>query len=221
MKIDHKKYPFPSVRHHLSAHNYLRIEELKNVPESYPKLINNINYCELFANGKAPKVLDIGCGKGIFLLNYAEQNPNQNILGIEIREPLVNWINHFIKEENIVNAAAVRYSVVNRLPFIESNSIHKVFYLFPDPWPKRIHRRRRAFTIDFLEEIYRILEVGGSLNLATDVPEVNEYHKELLELFGKFDFRMAEDTDWNYPITNKESFCIRHNIDTYKIIAIK
>lgn len=222
MSIDFNKYPLKSkVRHHISAFNYLPLSELKNVPETYPKIIYDIQWNNYFSNGKQPDIIDIGCGKGHFLLNMAKLNPERNLLGIEIREPLVEWINDVAVKEKINNCKALRYTVVNGLDFIPDDSIEKIFYLFPDPWPKKRHIKRRAFNIDFLENCYRILKPNGKLLLSTDLDYIDEYHKEVLEQFEKFSYNSISENEWNYPSTNKESFCIRKNIDIYRIICNK
>lgn len=223
MKIDYKKYPLPKrMRHHTAPNLYFRVSELKEEPNYYPPIYKNIDWSEIFINSKPPDILDIGCGKGLFLLNMSEAFPDLNILGIELRKPAVEWINRVVKGEKIENIAAIWYSVVNGLDFINYNSIQKAFYLFPDPWNKRKHLKRRAFNINFLNDIYRVLHKDGHLYLATDLKEVDLYHKKTLEKFSKFDYFVVEnDSQWQFPMTNKENFCIRESIPYYRIICKK
>jgi tRNA (guanine-N7-)-methyltransferase len=223
MKINFKKYPLPKrLRHHTAPNLYFKADELTYELNYYPPLYDTIDWSEIFPNGKAPKILDIGCGKGGFLLDMAELNPELNVLGIELRELPAGWINNFTECEKINNCRALWYSVVNGLPFIEENSIEKAFYLFPDPWSKKRHSKRRAFNQEFLIEVYKVLEEGGSLYLATDVPDVNDYHHEQLEEFGKFKcFDVTDDSQWQFPITNKENFCRKHSIPFGRIICTK
>jgi tRNA (guanine-N7-)-methyltransferase len=221
--INYKKYPFiAKIRHHISANNYLPLSELSIKPENYPEPYNSIEWSEKFLNSKSPNILDIGCGKGVFLISYALENPMDNILGIEIRTEAVEWINCVVDGEQVPNCRALHYTVANGLPFIENSSIDKVFYLFPDPWPKRRHLRRRAFGIPFLEEVYRVLKPGSSLYLATDVDYVHDFQKKVLNAFGKFNINELSDrADWKFPFTNKENFCIRKNIPIYRLICEK
>ncbi len=223
LTIDFRKYPYSTkIRHHVTAYHYLPIEELKVVPENYPVVHKELNWSNIFLNGKKPDRLDIGCGKGIFLLSMAVQTPEKNIMGIEIRDIAVDWINNYIQGENIQNCYALLYSVANGLPFIESNSIEEIYYLFPDPWPKNRHHKRRAYNLNFLNEIFRVLKPDGKLYLATDVDYVDSYQKKLLNDFGKFEINEIKDnSDWNLPVTNKESFCLIKNIQQYKTICRK
>ena len=223
MPIDFNKYPQQSrMRHHTGSNLYFRADELKEKVDYYPPLYDKINWSDVFQNIAKPSLLDVGCGKGAFLIEFAQNNPDQNILGIEVRKPIVEWLQLIIKSENIVNCGVIWYSIVNGLKFVESNSINKIFYLFPDPWHKRKHHKRRAFTTDLLDEFQRILTNDGCLYLATDVKKVDIEHQKTLNRHNGFDFRVVnEESEWNLPITNKEKFCRTNNIDFFRIIAKK
>jgi tRNA (guanine-N7-)-methyltransferase len=220
MFIDYSKYPYPrKIRHHVGANLYFPIEELAVRPNYYPPLFEKIDFTELFLNGREANVLDVGCGKGKFLLDYASLFPEDNILGFEVRKLLVEWLQSVIQGENIPNANALWYTCVNGFDFLKENSIDKVFYLFPDPWPKKRQQNRRLFSIKFLDDLHRIIKHNGYLYLATDCDYVNEYHLKLLESSNKFEFHKAEPEEWNFPITNKENFCIEKGIPTFKLIC--
>ncbi len=221
--IDFSKYPLPNrMRHHTSPNFYLPASELQIIPKGYPPLIDKIDWSNHFANSQPPQLIDIGCGRGKFLLDMSFRFPDKNILGIEVRPLPVEWLQQVIKGESLPNVTVIRYSVVNGLPFIEDNSIEEVYYLFPDPWPKKKHIKRRAFNLDFVREVHRILKNEGKLLLATDVPEVHAYHLEILNELKLFNVQIVEnDEEWNYPVTNKEDFCRRVGIPLYRIICRK
>lgn len=226
MKIDSNKYPLPKrLRHHTSSNLYLPKSEIKLMPNNYPPLYEDIKWNDYFVNGKSPDVLDIGCAKGAMLLDYSELHPNENILGIEIRHVLTDWLDNFIRGEKLSNAAVIWYSVVNGLNFIPDNSINKIMYLFPDPFTKQKLSKRRAFNHDTIKDFHNALGNGKRLYLATDVEEVHEYHISLLKQFGGFDFSVLDSEsslkNWDIPVTNKEKFCLKESINTYKIIAYK
>ncbi len=222
MIIDFDKYPYPKMRHHVSANSYFKITELNELPQNYPNVYTYIEWVEKFLNGKAPDILDIGCGKGTFLLDMAESLPEKNILGIEIRQPAVKWVNQVIRGEKIQNASVIWYNVLNGMPFIETESIEKVFYLFPDPWKKNKQQKRRAFTPLMLDLVYRVLKNDGIFHLATDVDYVDAYHKKILTEHGKFEFEILEDrSKWQYPTTNKENFCFRKDIPVFRLLCRK
>lgn len=217
--IDYKKYPLPRMRHHTSPNLYLPVNATAFTPEYYPPIIESRDWNLTFANGEPPAVLDIGCGRGAFLLEYAVNNANCNILGIEVRKHAVDWINTVISGENIGNAATLWYSVINGLSFISSQSISAVFYFFPDPWIKKKHHKRRAFTSNYLSEIYRVLRPDGLLYIMTDVFEVDKYQKETLIEYGRFSIENVES--WNLPQTDQERFCLRKNIPFVRTVCRK
>ncbi|MPN20496.1 tRNA (guanine-N(7)-)-methyltransferase [bioreactor metagenome] len=94
--------------------------------------------------------------------------------------------------------------------------------MFPDPWVKTKHKKRRVFNIDFLDDVYRILTKNGKLFLATDILEVHKDHLKILNKFEKMEFKeVKNDNEWNKPQTNKEVFCRKEGIEFYRIIAKK
>jgi tRNA (guanine-N7-)-methyltransferase len=219
MPINFSKYPLPQrIRHHTKPNLYIPYHTLKNVNEEYPPIINVIEWKNIFNNSNQPDVIDIGCGKGSLLLNYALIHPELNVLGIEIREVFVGWLNNIIKSESLANCYVLWYSVANGLPFISNNSQQKIFYLFPDPWPKRKHIKRRALNIDLLDEIARIIAKDGTFFIATDMPEIDAYHRKLLDSSCKFTYHyIFDDEEWGLPITNKERFCKERGIEYWRM----
>ncbi|MCX7909034.1 MAG: methyltransferase [Ignavibacteria bacterium] len=219
-----KKYPFPEKRprHHIAPYFYVPFSSLKVVPENYPRPISEINWSEVFVNSKSPNFLDIGCGRGKFLIEMAYIFPDKNILGLEIRKNCVDWLKEVILGERIENAAVVWYNVLNGLNFIENESLEAVFYLFPDPWPKSRHTKRRAMNKDVLFDILSKLIIGGKIYFATDLEVVHYYHIELLQMFNSIRFdEIPHGFDWNLPKTNKEFSCIRRGKPYFRIIAEK
>lgn len=223
MEIDFNKYPMPHrLRHHTSPNLYFKHDELKYDAHDYPPLIESIDWQTIFRDGRPPRMLDIGCGKGGFLLDYSEMFPERNALGIELRHEPVRWIERFCTGENLPNCFAIWYSVVNGIGFVGSESIDEVFYLFPDPWPKKKHLKRRAFSSEFLGEVHRVLVPGGKLYLATDIFSVDDDQRELIEESKLFDFKYVEsDEEWNRPVTNKERFCRAESIPFRRMICTK
>lgn len=158
-------------------------------------------------------MLDLGCGRGGFLLQYALQHPEHNVLGLEVRDTLVQWINGVIAGEAIPNARAVWYSVANGLDWIPDGSIEIATYLFADPWPKKRHHKRRAFSAPFLDHINRILQPGGILYLATDREDVRLHQQETLSVHGVFTLESVAPPDWPFDfLTDQQAFCERKGI---------
>jgi tRNA (guanine-N7-)-methyltransferase len=119
---------------------------------------------------EAPLHVDLGCGGGDFLCELAGRHPERNFLGIE---KLAGRVAKACRKSahlenvrifNVESAYAVRYLLPKR-------SVEIFYLLFPDPWPKRRHHRRRIVTTDFFDAIYRALSENGIFQIATDQPD--------------------------------------------------
>jgi tRNA (guanine-N7-)-methyltransferase len=115
----------------------------------------------------APLRVDLGCGDGSFLCELAQRNPENNFLGVDKLAGRVAkacrkaaLLSH-IRILKVESSYAVRY-------LLPAASVSHFYLLFPDPWPKRRHHRRRLVTADFLDSIQRALEPNGSILIATD-----------------------------------------------------
>jgi tRNA (guanine-N7-)-methyltransferase len=144
------------------------------------------------------------------------------LLGFELRQSAVEWTNTVINGEGIGNAKALWYSAVNGFPFIETSSTEKIFYFFPDPWVKKRHHKRRAFSTELLDEFARVLKRDGTLYIMTDVPEVDEFQQKILAQHNGFTFTYTDEKDWKLNIkTYQEQFCISKDISFIRMICKK
>ena len=165
----------------------------------YPPTREEAEWGWWFSNGLSANVLDLGCGRGAFLLQHALTHPERNILGIEVRSVLADYINDVARGEGLGNAHAEWYTLANGLDWIEPESIDYAVYLFPDPWPKKRHHKRRAFTTEFLALVQRVLKPGARLWLATDRPDVDAYQREVIDASPLFEIQpLADDESWPF-----------------------
>jgi tRNA (guanine-N7-)-methyltransferase len=146
----------------------------------------------------APLQVDLGCGDGSFICALAQQMPEKNFLGIERLLGRVRSAEH--KAATVGNVRLLRlessYAVRYLLP---AGSVETFYLLFPDPWPKRRHWRRRIFTGDFLSTIVRALANNGTFLIATDHLEYFGRIKEMAR--ANPDFMRVESADACLPLT--------------------
>jgi tRNA (guanine-N7-)-methyltransferase len=142
-------------------------------------LLNRLDAKKVFGRRAALHV-DLGCGDGSFLCALAQRMPEKNFLGIE--RLLGRFRSAAVKAAKIRNVHVLRmessYVVRYLLP---PRSVETFYLLFPDPWPKRRHWRRRIVTPDLLKAISRALVHGGTLLIATDHLSYFEKIKEIAQ----------------------------------------
>ena len=138
---------------------------------------------KLFANPELPLHLDIGCGRGRFLLQMAIEK-KQNFLGLEIRKPLVDEANRIAREnklENLhyefCNATLALDELLEKLP---ENILETITIQFPDPWYKKKHAKRRMIKDKLVEAAVKYLKSAGKIFVQTDVEFLAE---EMFEMF--------------------------------------
>lgn len=136
------------------------------IPQSQYSLIDRLDLEKIFGRN-APLHIDLGCGDGSFLCAMAQRLPEKNFLGIERLAGRVRSAAR--KAGNLDNVRLLQiessYAVRYLLP---AGSVETFYLLFPDPWPKRRHHRRRIVTPDFLSTVHAALSRGGVIYIATD-----------------------------------------------------
>jgi tRNA (guanine-N7-)-methyltransferase len=126
---------------------------------------------QIFANDR-PVEMEIGFGKGLFLLTAAQANPETNYVGVEMDRGLQLYAATRIAKRNLTNARLIKADARLFLrDCVKDESVRAVHVYFPDPWWKKRHKKRRVFTEDFAIQCQRVLEGGGRLLIATDVEE--------------------------------------------------
>lgn len=136
----------------------------------------------LFENASAPLEVDLGCGDGTFLVALAAQRPERNFLGIEQMIGRVRASCRRIERRKITNARIIRAEIATAArSLLPPRSVDVFHLLFPDPWPKRRHHRRRVFTPELLGSLGHGLKSTGTLHIATDQ---RDYFEQMLQVLG-------------------------------------
>jgi len=118
---------------------------------------------------RRPVEVEVGPGKGNFLLRRARQRPELNLLGVEWVRPYALYAADRARRAGLDNVRILCTDA--RALFraaLGSASLWRIHVYFPDPWPKRRHHRRRLITPDFLRRAAETLHVGGWIGIATD-----------------------------------------------------
>ena len=195
------------------------LREEERLIQYFPKsLAEWLNFDEMFPR-IAPVEIDLGCGDGAFLTAMACANPQHNFLGIERLLGRVRKVCRRVARENLTNARVLRieaaYAVENLIPAVSVAAFH---FLFPDPWPKRRHHRRRAFTVEFLSSIHRALISGGLFHVATDHAD---YFREIERVIGATDAFVLSAEDGDFPPTSFEKKFLTGGVPFQRLILRK
>jgi len=115
-----------------------------------------------------PLEVDIGCGRGRFLLARAHKCPHYNFLGIDLSLLRLRKIDRKAVVSNLDNIRLVRGEALQILAALPPESVSTFYVYFPDPWPKRRHHIRRLIAPPFVDAISKTLAPHGKIHLCTD-----------------------------------------------------
>jgi len=141
-----------------------------------------------------PLELEIGSGKGTFLVNQATATPDVNYIGIEYARAFWKYAADRCRRHEMVNVKLVHTEAGAFVRcYVPDASLRQVHIYFPDPWPKARHHKRRLIQAPFLRELHRVLAAGGMIRLATDHADYFEWmihHAgQVADLFERLDFQ--------------------------------
>lgn len=131
--------------------------------------------------------IDLGCGKGRFLLARAETHPTVSFLGVDRQLHRIGKTERKALRASLCNIRLIRaeiaYTVANLLA---PGTVATYYLFFPDPWPKRRHHRRRVFDPIFMDALHRTLADEGCLHVATDHLDYFTNIRDLLQRDQRF-----------------------------------
>ena len=130
-----------------------------------------VDWVEVFGNTQSVEI-EVGSGKGLFLINAAEKNPDRNFLGIEMAKKYAKEAAQKVAKRGFPNIKILPDDARRFLAlYVPAASVRAVHIYFPDPWWKKRHRKRRVFCDPFVVDVARILQPGGDFHIVTDVDE--------------------------------------------------
>lgn len=157
-----------------------------------------ITAATLFGNNN-PLWFELGFGGGEHLAEQAQRNPHVSFIGCE---PYINGTSTLlvaIDEHKLTNIRVYGGDARDILDNLPDESIERMFILFPDPWPKARHHKRRIINQTTLSILYQKLKKGGLLRVATDHVAYSEWILEHFAIFNKFLWKATRPADWQTP----------------------
>ncbi len=149
--------------------------------------------------GGRPVWLEVGFGGGEHMVHQAAQNPDVGIIGCE---PYINGVAMLlgkIREAGVDNVAVHPGDVRDLFDVLPDGAIDRAVLLYPDPWPKARHHRRRFVTPEHLDPLARVLKKGAIFRVATDIPDYVRQTMEQMMARGDFEWLAEGPEDWRKP----------------------
>lgn len=144
-------------------------DSLRRGPATEAEWLGPLPVRDWFAEPARPLEIDLGCGKGRFLLARAAAHPPVNFLGIDRMLRRIRKVDNRARRLELGNIRLMRvegyYAVAHLLP---PAAVNTYYVFFPDPWPKARHEGHRLFNARFLDALHRTLADGGTVHVATD-----------------------------------------------------
>ncbi len=145
-----------------------------------------------------PVWLEVGFGGGEHMVHMAATYPDINIIGCE---PFINGVAMLlgkIRAAGVTNVSVHPGDARDLMDVLPDNSVQRAFLMYPDPWPKARHHRRRFVTPEHLRPLARIMQPGGIFRAASDIPD---YIRQTREEVPPAGFETVDDTpvawdDW-------------------------
>ena len=153
---------------------------------------------ELFGDSR-PVWLEIGFGAGEHMAAQAAANSDVGIIGCE---PYINGVAALLNKfdrEALTNIRVHAGDARDMLDVLPEGSLEKVFLLYPDPWPKTRHHRRRFVVRENLLAVARAMAPGAELRVATDIPDYVRQTLEVMRELWQFEWTAEGPSDWRAP----------------------
>ncbi|QVK16794.1 tRNA (guanosine(46)-N7)-methyltransferase TrmB [Mycoplasmatota bacterium] len=170
----------------------MRLRKIANAEEI---LKNNPDYVKLepqeykgkwnrFFKNENPIHIEVGMGKGQFIIGMAKNNPDINYIGIEVVQSVMVRAVEKLKEEPLPNVILVCFDASALNEVFETNEVDRIYLNFSDPWPKKRHEKRRLTYKTFLEIFKDILKPNKEIHFKTDNQRLFEYSITSMSHFG-------------------------------------
>lgn len=189
---------------------YLFSEDIRPQTEKIQKYGHGGEYAnyerltgEDFFGNKNPFNIEIGIGNGEFSAEYAKKYPEQNFLGFEVMKRIFHKAVTKARQVESGNIRLIHFDATFFVSIMEDGCVDNFYMNFPDPWPKKKHKKRRILKTPFIELMTKKLRPGGTLCIATDqidyAEEIAENLKPVAELESVYNTIYIEQLDDYLP----------------------
>jgi tRNA (guanine-N7-)-methyltransferase len=161
-----------------------------------PVATNTLDPATLFSFAPGEVRLEIGFGSGEHLAAQAAANPGVGFIGSEVFVNGVASLARHVEEQKLANVRVFDNDVRHFLPGLKDRSLRRVSLLFPDPWPKTRHAKRRFVSPATLDELARILDDNAELRIASDHPVYVQWTLMHAPVHPAFQWLVKEPDDW-------------------------
>ncbi|MBN2271471.1 MAG: tRNA (guanosine(46)-N7)-methyltransferase TrmB [Sedimentisphaerales bacterium] len=189
-------------------------------------LAGRLDFRDVFGRD-GPVHIEIGAGKGTFLLSQARRDSQANFLGIEWARKYYRYAVDRIGRWGLGNVRIIRTDAASFIAgHVADESVDCFHIYFPDPWPKKRHHKRRFVSPANTEQLLRCLKIGGQVRIATDHDEYFQVMQGVIAAFGdrleEIDFAPTADAGpEELTGTNYERKYIKDKREIYTIAVRK
>lgn len=176
---------------------------LRVIPATPEEWLGPLPIGRQFPQPDQPLEIDLGCGKGRFLLAHAAKHPDINFWGIDRMLRRIRKIDNRARRLDLTNIRLSRMEAYYATAYwVPPASVQTYYIFFPDPWPKARHESHRLFNPVFLDALYRTLRPDGRIHIATDH---TPYFDQLSAIFAA-DPRFAPTSIFAPPADEQTDF---------------
>lgn len=184
-----------------------------------PSITERLDLAQLFPKGQ-PLEVELGCGDAGFLVEYARRHPERNFIGVERLLGRLRKLDRKGRRAGLTNLRGVRIECGYFLEWLlPTHAIAALHVYFPDPWPKKKHRRRRLINERFPALARQALLPGGAVYLRTDDAD---YFAQMTGVFAKVPgFRQSETpSDLAVLFTDFEKEFRARGVETLRVAYV-
>lgn len=178
---------------------------------------------DFFGNDN-PFNIEIGIGNGEFLSEYAKKYPEQNFLGFEVMKRIFRKAVAKGQQVESGNIRLIHFDATFFVSILEDGCVDNFYVNFPDPWPKKKHKKRRILKTPFIELLVRKLKPGGTLCIATDqidyAEEIVENLKPVAQLESVYDTIYIDRLDDYIPTKYYRKFVPELGVHFFRLKKI-